>query len=230
MKKTKKENIIDLGSWNTPKGWNELTLKQFQSIEEYYADKDKEFDVRDVLELFTDHTRNEIDQLPIEFVERLLEQLEWIKEAPSWGEPSNKVEIDGVEYKVNIQDKLKVGEYISLDTVLKGDKHNYAAMLAVMCRKDGELYDSKFENEILGDRIKMWEKVPVVKVMPIVAFFLSLWVVLQKNTQLSSMVEEAISLTAKSIETSRKNGDLSMLSTKLLMRKLKKLRKSTKCI
>ncbi len=168
--------------------------------------------------------------MPIEFVEKLLEQLEWIKEAPSWGEPSNKVEIDGVEYKVNIQDKLKVGEYIALDTVLKGDKHNYAAMLAVMCRKDGELYDSKFENEILGDRIKMWEKVPVVKVMPIVAFFLSLWVVLQKNTQLSSMVEEAINLTAKNIETSRKNGDLSMLSTKLLMRKLKKLRKSTKCI
>lgn len=230
MKKTKKENIIDLGQWNTPKGWNELTLKQFQSIEEYYADKDKEFDVRDVLELFTDHSREEIDQLPIEFVERLLEQLEWIKEAPSWGEPSNKVEIDGVEYKVNIQDKLKTGEYIALDTVLKGDKHNYAAMLAVMCRKDGELYDSKFENEILGDRIKMWEKVPVVKVMPIVAFFLSLWVVLQKNTQLSSMVEEAINLTAKNIETSRKNGDLSMLSTKLLMRKLKKLRKSIKCI
>lgn len=230
MKKTKKENIIDLGSWNTPKGWNELTLKQFQDIEEYYADKDKEFDVRDVLELFTDHSREEIDQLPIEFVERLLEQLEWIKEVPSWGEPSNKVEIDGVEYKVNIQDKLKTGEYIALDTVLKGDKHNYAAMLAVMCRKDDELYDSKFENEILGDRIKMWEKVPVVKVMPICAFFLSLWVVLQKNTQLSSMVEEAINLTAKNIETSRKNGDLSMLSTKLLMRKLKKLRKSIKCI
>jgi hypothetical protein len=230
MKKTKKENIIDLGSWNTPKGWNELSLKQFQSIEEYYADKDKEFDIREVLELFTDHSREEIDQLPIEFVEKLLEQLEWIKEAPSWGEPSNKVEIDGVEYKVNIQDKLKVGEYIALDTVLKGDKHNYAAMLAVMCRKDGELYDSEFENEVLGDRIKMWEKVPVVKVMPIVAFFLSLWVVLQKNTQLSSMVEEAINLTAKNIETSRKNGDLSMLSTKLLMRKLKKLRKSIKCI
>lgn len=230
MKKTKKENIIDFGSWSTPKGWNELTLKQFQDIEEYYANKDESFDVRSVLELFTDHSREEIDQLPIEFVEKLLEQLEWIKEAPSWGEPSNKVEIDGVEYKVNIQDKLKTGEYIALDTVLKGDKHNYAAMLAVMCRKDGELYDSKFENEILGDRIKMWEKVPVVKVMPICAFFLSLWVVLQKNTQLSSMVEQAISLERKNIETLHKDGVLPKRSMKSAMKKLKKLEKSIKCI
>ena len=225
-----KNGNIDFGTVTLPKSWDELTLKMYTDIERFYADKESTFDVRNVLNIMCGLSVEEIDQLPIEFVEKLLEQLEWIKEAPSWGEPSNKVEIDGVEYKVNIQDKLKTGEYIALDTVLKGDKHNYAAMLAVMCRKDGELYDSKFENEVLGDRIKMWEQVPVVKVMPICAFFLSLWVVLQKNTQLSSMVEEAINLTAKSIETSRKNGDLSMLSTKLLMRKLKKLRKSTKCI
>ena len=230
MKKTKKENIIDLGVWTVPTNWSQLSLKQFQSIEKYYADKDKEFDIREVLELFTDHSREEIGQLPIEFVERLLEQLEWIKEAPSWGEPSNKVEIDGVEYKVNIQDKLKTGEYIALDTVLKGDKHNYAAMLAVMCRKDGELYDSKFENEVLGDRIKMWEQVPVVKVMPICAFFLSLWVVLQKNTQLYSMVEEAINLERKNIETLHKDGVLQKRFMKSAMKKLKKLEKSIKCI
>lgn len=224
------ENVIDFGSWTVPSGWNELTLGMFSKIEEYYASKAESFDVRSVLELFTDHSRDEIDQLPIEFVERLLGQLEWIKEAPSWGEPSNKVEIDGVEYKVNIQDKLKTGEYIALDTVLKGDKHNYAAMLAVMCRKDGELYDSKFENEILQERIEMWEKVPVVKVMPIVAFFLSLWVVLRKNTQLSSMVEEAISLERKNIETLHKDGALPKRFMRSLMKELTKLEKSIKCI
>jgi hypothetical protein len=70
--------------------------------------------------------------------------------------------------------QLKVGEYIAADTALKGDQHNYAAILAVLARKEGEIYDSKYENEVLEDRIKMWEGVPVTDVLPVVAFFLTL--------------------------------------------------------
>lgn len=69
---------IDYGKWTIPNGWNELTLKQYQEIERYYSNKDKKFDVRDVLELFTDHSRDDIDQLPIEFVERILGNLNWL--------------------------------------------------------------------------------------------------------------------------------------------------------
>ena len=202
------ENVIDLGKWVVPSGWNELTLKQFQDIERFYADKDKSFDVRDVLELFTDHSRDEVAQLPIEFTERLLEALKWLHEAPEWGEPTNKVELDGERYQVNVQEKLKTGEYIAVDTILKQDKHNYAALLAILCRKDGEIYDSKFENEVLSDRIKMWEKVPVVKVMPIITFFLQCYIVSEKTTQLSLMAEEAISLTRSDIETLHKIGEV----------------------
>ena len=198
------ENVIDLGKWTTPKSWDELTLKQFQAIEEYYSDKDKKFDVREVLELFTDHSKEEISQLPIDFVDKLLNELTWLHESPKWGEPTNKIELDGEKYQVNVQEKLKTGEYIAVDTVLKSDKHNYAAIMAILCRKEGELFDSKFENEVLGDRIQMWEKTPVTKVMPIISFFFELWLVSQKNTQLYSMVEEAINLTRQDIESSHK--------------------------
>lgn len=224
------ENVIDLGKWTTPKSWDELTLKQFQAIEEYYSDKDKKFDVREVLELFTDHSKEEISQLPIDFVDKLLNELTWLHESPKWGEPTNKIELDGEKYQVNVQEKLKTGEYIAVDTVLKSDKHNYAAIMAILCRKEGELFDSKFENEVFGDRIKMWEKVPVTKVMPIISFFFELWLVSQKNTQLYSMVEEAISLTRQDIENSHKDGDLSKRSMKSAMKKLKKLEKSIKSI
>lgn len=224
------ENVIDLGKWTTPKSWDELTLKQFQAIEKYYSDKDKKFDVREVLELFTDHSRDEIDQLPIDFVDKLLNELTWLHEAPTWGESTNHIEIDGEKYQVNVQEKLKTGEYIAVDTVLKSDKNNYAAIMAILCRKEGELFDSKFENEVLGDRIKMWEKVGVTKVMPIISFFFELWLVSQKNTQLYSMVEEAISLTRKDIENSHKDGALSKRSMKSAMKKLKKLEKSIKSI
>ena len=224
------ENVIDLGKWTTPKSWDELTLKQFQAIEEYYSDKDKKFDVREVLELFTDHSKEEISQLPIDFVDKLLNELTWLHESPKWGEPTNKIELDGEKYQVNVQEKLKTGEYIAVDTVLKSDKHNYAAIMAILCRKEGELFDSKFENEVLGDRIQMWEKTPVTKVMPIISFFFELWLVSQKNTQLYSMVEEAISLTRKDIENSHKDGALSKRSMKSAMKKLKKLEKSIKSI
>ena len=224
------ENIIDYGNWNVPSSWNELTLKQFQDIEQYYSDKEKKVDVREVLHLLTDHSIDEIGQLPIEFVNKLLERLIWLQEAPKWDDPTNKVEIDGEQYIVNVKEKLKTGEYIAVDTVLKSDKNNYAAILAILCRKEGEIFDSKFENEVLGDRIQMWEKVGVTKVMPIISFFFELWLVSQKNTQLYSMVEEAISLTRQDIESSHKDGALSKRSMKSAMKKLKKLEKSIKSI
>ena len=100
------ENVIDLGKWTTPKSWDGLTLGQFQEIEKYYSDKDKTFDVREVLEMFTNHTKDEINQLPIDFVDKLLNELVWLHEKPDWGEPSNKTEINGNTYQVNIQDTL----------------------------------------------------------------------------------------------------------------------------
>lgn len=221
---------IDYGVWNLPKGWDELTLKQFQQIDEYYADKDKEFDVRDVLEVFTDHSRDEVDQLPIEFVESLLEALKWLSEPPQMDEPTHKIKVNGEEYHINFQNKLKTGEFIAVQTLLKGDKYNYAAMLAILCRKEGEVYDSKFENEVLEDRIAMFEKIPMLDAMRVVNFFLSLWLISQNHTQLYSQVEEALNLTQSRIETLQKSGELSKLSTRLLMRKLRKLRKSIKYI
>ena len=224
------ENVIDYGTYVTPKSWDEMDLKTFGKIQEYYSDKDKEFDIRDVLSILCNKTEDEINELPIEFAEKLMEQFTWITEKPKSGKPTNKVEINGVEYKVNTQEKLKVGEYVAVDTILKNDKHNYAAFMAILCRKEGEKYDSHYENEVLPQRIAMWEKVSVTKVLPIIGFFLNSWMTLDNNTQLYSMVEEALNLIAKNIENSRQNGHLSALSTISLKRKLKKLRKSMKAI
>ena len=221
---------IDYGKWTIPNGWNELTLKQYQEIERYYSDKDKKFDVRDVLELFTDHSRDEVSQLPIEFVERILGNLNWLFKTPDWGEPKNYTEINGEKYIVNIQDKLKVGEFIAVDTAMKADRHNYAAILAILCRKEGELYDAKFENEVLTNRIEMWENVPVTKVMPIVSFFLQCFMILQMPSQLSLEVREAINHTRNNIETLHQDGDLTKRSMKSAMKKLKKLEKSISSI
>ena len=224
------DEIIDYGKWTVPTRWEDVTLKQYQEVERYYEDKDKKFDVREVLHIFTDKSEDEINALPIEFLEEIMTHLLFLQTRPEEKEASNSIEINGEKYSVHTENKLKVGEYIGADTAMKGDKHNYAAILAILCRKEGEIYDSKFENEVLEDRIKMWEKVPVVEVLPIIGFFLQLYITLQTPTLLSSKAMEAIDLTRKDIETSHRNGELSKRSMKSVMRKLRKLEKSINSI
>jgi len=223
-------DIIDYGEWTVPTSWNDVTLKMYQEIERYYEDKVKDFDLREVIHIITNHTIDEVNALPVEFLDSIMEKMAFLQESPSNEKPTNSVEIDGEVYTVHTENKLKVGEYIAADTAMKGDKHNYAAFMAILCRKDGEIYDSKFENEVLEDRIKMWEKQPVTKILPVVGFFLNLYVMLQMPTLLSSKVMEAIDLTRKDIETLQRNGAISKRSMKSAMKKLKKLEKSISTI
>ena len=222
----------DFGEWKVPSSWDDLTLGKFQELERLYDgdDNERKFDVRDVLDLMTDRTKDEINELPIEFTDMLLRKMYWLHEQPQFGKPSNKVTIDGVQYTVHNENEMKFGEYVALDTAMKGDKHNYAAMLAILCRKDGEIFDAKFENEILPSRIEFWKNVSVMKVMPIVSFFLELSSMSLQVSQLSSEIQEGINHILKHIETSKRNGVFSALYTKWQVRKLKKLQKSIKNI
>ena len=223
----------DFGEWKVPQSWDDLTLGKFQELERLYdgeEDKERKFDVRDVLDLMTDRTKDEINELPIEFTDSLLRKMYWLHEQPDFGKPSNKVTIDGVQYTVHNENEMKFGEYVALDTAMKGDKHNYAAMLAILCRKEGEIFDAKFENEILPSRIEFWKNVSVMKVMPIVSFFLELSSMSLQVSQLSSEIQEGINHILKHIETSKQNGVFSALYTKWQVRKLKKLQKSIKNI
>ena len=143
---------------------------------------------------------------------------------------STWIEIDGERYTVHTENQLKTGEYVASDTLLKGDKHNYSGLLAILCRKEGELYDSKFEAEVLEDRIKLFEKQPITKILCIIGFFLQLYITSMTPTLLSSKVREAIDLTRKDIETSAKNGEVSKRSMRSAIRKLRKLEKSINSI
>ena len=223
----------DFGEWKVPQSWDDLTLGKFQELERLYdgeEDKERKFDVRDVLDLMTDRTKDEINELPIEFTDMLLRKMYWLHEQPDFGKPSNKITVDGVQYTVHNENEMKFGEYVALDTAMKGDKHNYAAMLAILCRKEGEIFDAKFENEILPSRIEFWKNVSVMKVMPIVSFFLELSSMSLQVSQLSSEIQEGINHILKHIETSKQNGVFSALYTKWQVRKLKKLQKSIKNI
>ena len=224
------KNIIDYGEYKIPIDWSQISLKMFQDIERYYSDKDKKFDAREVLHIFTNKSVDEINELPVEFVEILMDKLSFIQDSPKEKEPSNKIKIDGEEYIINVMEKLKTGEFIAVDSVLKDDKYDYASILAILCRKEGEIYDSKFEAELFEERREMWERQPITSILPLISFFINCYIMLETPSQVSSLVEVELNRIQKDIETLRKDGALSALSTKLLKRKLKKLKKSIKCI
>ena len=214
------KDIINLGEWTIPESWNDITLGIYTEIERYYADKDKKFDARDIIHILCNKSIDEVNMLPMDFTEKILEKLTWLQEKPEEKEATNKVIVSGVTYQINFQNKLKTGEYIAVDSVMKDDPHNYAAILAILCRKENEIYDSHFENEILDDRIKMWEGVPLVDVMPLINFFLHLCVALQVPFLLSFQIKEGISHIRKDIETSAKNGEISKHYMKSLFLRL----------
>ena len=196
-----------------------------------YEDKEtKEFDVREVLHILTNKDWDEINALPAEFLDTILTHLIFLTTTPEVGEASNKIVVDGVEYKINVMEKLKLGEYVAVDTVLKADKHDYASILAILCRKEGEIYDSTYEAEVFDKRKEMFENQPVTKILPIVSFFLDLYITLETPSQLYSQVESAISHIQQTIDSSQKIGASKRLSLNWQMKKLRKSLKSIKRI
>lgn len=222
-------NIIkDFGEVKVPKDWSEITLKKYQEIERYYEDKDKEFNVLDVLDILIDKDKDYIMSLPTEFLDTILTHLLFLVTTPDVGEPSNKIKIDGEEYIINVMEKLKLGEYVAVDNVIKADKSDYASILAILCRKQGEVYDSKFEAETFEKRKEMFEKQSVTKILPLIGFFLNLYIVLERHSLLFSLVEEGINLTQQNIESLENLGASKRLSLNYQIRKYKKLLKSIK--
>ena len=148
-------DTIDYGEWVIPTSWHDITLDMFSDIERYYADKDKKFDIREVLHILTGKSKDDINALPSDFLDMILNKLLFLNEKPDTGEPRNWIIVDGEKYIVNTFEKMKTGEYVSFDMAMKNDKHDYSSFMAILCRKQGEPYDSKYEAELFEERKTM---------------------------------------------------------------------------
>lgn len=220
------DNIIDYGSITVPTRWEDVTLKMYQDIERLYEGKDESFDVRKVIHIMCGLSEDEVNSMPVDFLERIMAHLTFLQTKPEDKEPTNKIIINGEEYIINFMEKLKTGEYVAADMAMKNDKHDYASFLAILCRKNGEIYDSKFEAEVFEERRKMFEEQPVVNIMSLLAFFLSLYAQLQIPSLLYIRAEEAINRIQQSLDNSDKIGAFRRYCMNWRM---KRLRKSLEC-
>lgn len=226
MKKSNNKTV-ELGQYNIPTKWEEVTLKQFQQILEL---EDKNDNLA-ILAIMLGKTKEEVQQLPSKVLTLFYQNLNFFKEEPKV-EVDNKLTINNELYVINDKDNMKVGEYADFNEILQYDRNNYAYMLAILCRKEGEVYDDKFIAEKLNKRKEMFENIPVTEALKTVNFFFQKFISLKTNTMnySTALKEEVESLIAESIKDLRKNGGFIKPSNLRAIMKLKKLKKQLKSI
>ena len=220
-----RKDSYNFGDWNVPTSWDGISLKKFQEINNYYSDKDKEFDVREIIHILADKTIDEVNELPAEFLEIILDKLKFLSTEIEAKEPTNKIEINNETYQINFMEKLKAGEYIAVEMATKDNNFNYASVLAILCRKENEIFDSTFENEVLPNRVALFEKQPITKIIPLISFFMNCYILSVLPSQLSIQLKEGINQERKNIESLYESGQVSRRSMKSAMKTLKKLEK-----
>ncbi len=217
-------NIVDYGEITVPVSWDEIPLKKYIKLSRLY-DGDKKPDIIDMIPILIDKDKDYVMSLPSEFLGVVLSKLDFLARDID-AEPTNEIEINGETYMINYQEKLRVGEYLAADTLIKEDDKDIAKLLAILCRKKGEIYDTDFTTNVLNDRIKLFEEQPITKVLPLFFFMLSLYSLLQSPITLSLNTKENISHIRQNIESLRKDGELGTLTFKYVMRKLRKYEKT----
>lgn len=221
---TKKKN----NEWTVPTSWEQVTTKQYQDIQTILKENE-DATIRDYLPILAGKTKKEVDELPVEAFELLLQEMAFLLQQPEV-EPSASLTIDGEKYFVNVADKLKTGEFVDSQMILEKDPNNLSMLLGILCRKQGEIYDDDFIANVLPDRIAMFEQQPITETLKIIGFFLQLFTTSMIHFHLYGEVEEAIDQLAQDISSSQKIGLGKRAYLKLRVKALKKRLKSAKPI
>ena len=228
----RKERIVakDFGSITVPTSWEQITLGQFITLMKLQEEEGKEEpSIVDIMAVLTGTDKKYIYSLPSDFANTIMAHLLFLNK-PLKEEPKAEVIIDGNLYKINYMEKLKFGEYTDANTVMANDKFDYASLLAILCRREGEIYDDDYIAEHLDERTEMWNNQPITKVYPLVCFFLTLSALSEKHLQhFMTEGEQAIDQLLTHIEDSLRNGEHKKFSLNYVKARWK-LRKLRKCM
>nr|DAH91242.1 MAG TPA: hypothetical protein [Bacteriophage sp.] len=68
---------------------------------------------------------------------------------------------------------MKTLEYVDANMTLKEDSYNFGQLLAILCRKEEELYDDDFIATRLEERTELFNNASIVKTKPLIDFFIN---------------------------------------------------------
>lgn len=229
------ETIIkDYGSITIPEKWEQVTLGQFEKIMDIIKGEEENTSINVVklLAILTDTDEEYINSLPAEFVESLMARLLFLTDDPTKDSDKmakSQICIDGELYHINYMEQMKFGEYVQVNEVTRTNPLDYSSILAILCRKNDEQFDDDFAANKFQNRKEMFSKQPVTDIIPLIAFFLKLYLVSQRHSKAYlKELESQTSQLLKDTENSVINGAGRKRSLSWRMRTLLKLRKYNK--
>lgn len=213
---------------NVPQSWDEITLNKYQKIHKAYIENEKPNSI-EILAIILDMEKEELEKMPATVVTNVYSRLTFLQDKID-DTPSDRIEIDNEIYKVNTEEELKFGEFVDFNTILDEDPYNYAAMIAILCRKENEPYNDDFIANKFKERVEMFNNQPITKIIKIITFFLLCSVISKSNMEryINQMVDMGNNI-LNNIESSIKSGDGNSYSTNL-QKELETLRKQLNSI
>ena len=231
MARKKNEVVVkDFGSIKIPTDWEEITLKHVEQIMRLTGGENKKVDVISLLSILTGKDENYINSLPASFVETLMAHLIFLNDNPrTYDNTASRIKIGNDLYSIHFLDELKFGEYVEVNESIKNDPLDYSSILAILCRKDGEAFDEDYVANKFKRRKEMFQEQPVTEILPLIGFFLKLFLLSKANsqgclTELESATNQLLMHTDSSV--SNGDGERHSLSWVMITQKLKKLNKA----
>lgn len=247
----REEEIQSFGEVTIADSWDKVTLKMFQEFMRMSDSltnekgETRDMTIYDVLPIFSDLTREKIEQLPVELVDALMARLSFVEFGIPQKKPSPRIKIGNDTYMINVYESMKEKEYEDCMLVTKNDPYDYAGILAITCRKviDSKIddlskktwyitepYNSEFANEVYEHRKEYWENMPITEVMPLMSFFLFRWAELNPTLATSLPTREQLDRFVSDIETSLQDMVLPRWRLMLCRIQLRKVKKLVRCI
>ena len=232
MARKKEEVVKDFGSIKVPTKWEEVTLGQFEKIMKLTGGENKRVDVMSLLSILTGQDEDYINSLPASFVETLMAHLIFLNDNPrTYDHTASQIKIGSDFYSIHFLEELKFGEYVEVNESIKNDPLDYSSILAILCRKDGEAFDEDFAANKFKQRKEMFQGQPVTEILPLIGFFLKLFLLSRANSQGCLMeLESATNQLLQHTNSSVSNGDGGKHSLSWRMRTTRKLKKLNKAM
>lgn len=213
-----------------PTTWDEITLKDFVEIKQLYDKYDNNVPIIALLSHLSGKDEKYFKDAPALVITKMLERIAFLR-TPLPLYTSSTITVDDDTYVINNEEELKFGEFVDAQTIIENNPDNFAALLAVVCRKPDEAYDDDYIAKTFQKRVKMFEKQPMTKIQPLINFFLESWSTSRiiSPSYSRAMIDQANHI-LQHCDNLVKNGAGSKFSIWWRRKKLKTLRKQLKHI
>ena len=167
---------------SVPQKWSEITLGDY---EQWHNDTPESNS--DYMRMMATICKTDINTLmnaPAGIFDELSKVLNFINNTQV--EATRQIDIDGETYSIATTDKLTLGEWVDIDSILNSNSTTkISEMLAVVCRPLGETYNA----DTINGRKELFRSLGCDKALALISFFLRKK---KKSEEISNLYSEVV--------------------------------------